>query len=126
MSGSLLLSHRCCCLFCTKLISLSLSLSVPILQGVPPKNSQGFSLRKNKAVLRRTLVLCPGVALAFRARCRGFQHWLLFYSKIIRGFLEFLMGKWRPTELFDTWSSMLLKTGKNGAHFPIEFFKKIT
>uniref|UniRef100_A0A6B0U0M3 Putative secreted protein n=1 Tax=Ixodes ricinus TaxID=34613 RepID=A0A6B0U0M3_IXORI len=89
MSGSLLLSHRCCCLFCTKLISLSLSLSVPILQGVPPKNSQGFSLRKNKAVLRRTLVLCPGVALAFRARCRSFSTGCYFIKKLYVVFLNF-------------------------------------
>ncbi|CAN8023654.1 unnamed protein product [Ixodes persulcatus] len=75
-------------------------------------------------MLRRTLILCPNVALTFRTRYQSFSTSCYFIQKLYKLYLKFLMGKWRPTELFDTWSSMLLKMGNNGAHFPIEFLKK--
>lgn len=49
---------------------------------------------------RQTLILCPKVALAVRARCQSFRTNRYVFEKLC-DFKNFPMGKWRPMEYME-------------------------
>lgn len=88
-----------------------------------PQKYTGFVPRKNLTTHRRTLLLQPKLSLKAQREDKD-SALIIILFKIYKWFLKSSMGKWRPTEPSNAWSTMAPVTENRQKCFPLPNWKQ--